>query len=222
MCAERRHIQPATDRQTDAVLLCSQRQSLVALNSVQKSRVWKYGHLWTWSIPLSKMAQSVFSSAVSQFRPEVKMFRSVLYFPHIHCEKTANKQWKLGVVNCLIMFQNARKMHHSEAKYPKNLWGGGTAPSPDPLAGFNGYGLWTCVVCIYNKTEKGLPAVILILLWRMELVGASPSDLLHQGLCSWIQSFNTANRKVVGGSIPQLIDTIPLLLLWSQEAFFSV
>ena len=44
----------------------------------------------------------------------------------------------------------------------------------------------------------------------------------HQGLCSWTQSFNTVNRKVVGGSISQLIDAIPLLLLWSQEAFFSV
>jgi len=34
-------------------------------------------------------------------------------------------------------------------------------------------------------------------------------------LFKWTQSFwpNTANRKVVNGSIPQLINTIPLLLL---------
>jgi len=29
-----------------------------------------------------------------------------------------------GVVNCLIIRQNARKMHHSQAKNPKILWGG--------------------------------------------------------------------------------------------------
>ena len=39
-----------------------------------------------------------------------------------------------GVVNCLIMCQNTRKMHHSEAKYPKKFWRG--APplqTPPPL-----------------------------------------------------------------------------------------
>ena len=36
-----------------------------------------------------------------------------------------------GVVNCLIMCQNTRKMHHSEAKYPKIFWGGDT-PSLNP------------------------------------------------------------------------------------------
>ena len=36
-----------------------------------------------------------------------------------------------GVVNCLIMCQNARKMHHPEAKKSKNVPGGGTAPSPN-------------------------------------------------------------------------------------------
>jgi len=34
-----------------------------------------------------------------------------------------------GVVNCLIMVQNARKMHHSEANKSKNFLGRGTAPS---------------------------------------------------------------------------------------------
>ena len=29
-----------------------------------------------------------------------------------------------GVVNCLIMCQNARKMHHSKAKSPKIFWEG--------------------------------------------------------------------------------------------------
>jgi len=37
-----------------------------------------------------------------------------------------------GVVNCLIMCQNARKVHHSETKNPKQFLGRGTAPSPDP------------------------------------------------------------------------------------------
>jgi len=33
-----------------------------------------------------------------------------------------------GVVNCIIMCQNARKVHHSDAKNPKFLCGEGTAP----------------------------------------------------------------------------------------------
>jgi len=36
-----------------------------------------------------------------------------------------------GVVNCLIMCQNARKMNHSDEKKSKIFWGGGTAP-PQP------------------------------------------------------------------------------------------
>ena len=42
-----------------------------------------------------------------------------------------------GVVNCLIMCQNARKMHYSEAKNPKHFMGWGAQPLPDqphPLA----------------------------------------------------------------------------------------
>ena len=39
-----------------------------------------------------------------------------------------------GVVNCLIMCQNARKMHHSEAKKSKNfLERGHSLPKPHPL-----------------------------------------------------------------------------------------
>ena len=33
-----------------------------------------------------------------------------------------------GVVNCLIICQNARKMHHSEAKIQKKFWGGAQHP----------------------------------------------------------------------------------------------
>jgi len=33
-----------------------------------------------------------------------------------------------AVLNCLIMCQNARKMHHSEAKNPNIFWGGGQPP----------------------------------------------------------------------------------------------
>jgi len=29
-----------------------------------------------------------------------------------------------GVMNCLIMYQHARKMHHSEAKITNNFWVG--------------------------------------------------------------------------------------------------
>jgi len=43
-----------------------------------------------------------------------------------------------GVVNCIIMFQNARKMHHSEAKKSKTNSGEGktvnTLPKLHPLA----------------------------------------------------------------------------------------
>jgi len=35
-----------------------------------------------------------------------------------------------GVVNCLIICQNARKMHHSEAK--KNFWRGAQPQTPPP------------------------------------------------------------------------------------------
>jgi len=40
-----------------------------------------------------------------------------------------------GVVNCPIMFQNARKMHHSEAKNLNIFRGEGTvsSPNPDPI-----------------------------------------------------------------------------------------
>jgi len=39
-----------------------------------------------------------------------------------------------GVLNCLIMCQNARKMHHYEAKNQKKLWGGGhPLPKLHPL-----------------------------------------------------------------------------------------
>jgi len=35
-----------------------------------------------------------------------------------------------GVLNCLIMCQNASQMHHSEAKKSKNISGDGIAPPP--------------------------------------------------------------------------------------------
>ena len=35
-------------------------------------------------------------------------------------------------MKCLIVSQNARKMHHSEAENWKIFWEGGTTPSPDP------------------------------------------------------------------------------------------
>ena len=42
-----------------------------------------------------------------------------------------------GVVNCLIILQNARKMHHSETKSKKVL-GRGHSPLPRPLSHWGG------------------------------------------------------------------------------------
>jgi len=38
-----------------------------------------------------------------------------------------------GVVNCLIMCQNARKMHHSDAKKSRNFLGRGSLPKLHPI-----------------------------------------------------------------------------------------
>ena len=60
-----------------------------------------------------------------------------------------------GVVNCLIVCQNARKMLHSEEKYPKVLWGGGFL-SGEPLSDHSPLGR---VTLLPNSTTSA-PALL--------------------------------------------------------------
>ena len=77
-----------------------------------------------------------------------------------------------GVVNCLIMYQNARKMHHSEAKSPKIF-----LPRPLPIG-----------------ARPALPPK------KKESPGSASDLAFHPlGVDKWVVSYNQMAAITVGG-----------------------